>query len=227
MNKIAIVVKKIKVLLFIPLRYLIITHDSYSDVIKPLAEWKTQKGYKAKIVTLSEIGGSDSVSIRNYVVNAYTNWPIKPEYLLLVGNPDQIPFPLFGETTYGYAYTDNYYTNVSGDFHNEILPGRLWVFDTIQVKTIITKILNYDKAPYIDDPLWFRKGSTVISEDGTTHGDSVYWSDARYAHLLMNSANYIQVDSFAGSLGDSSLDVINAVNDGRSYILFRGVGVQE
>jgi hypothetical protein len=207
-------------------RYLIITHDSYADVLKPLAEWKTQKGYKAKIVTLSEIGGSDSVSIRNYVVNAYNTWQIKPEYLLLVGNPDQIPFPQYYATWYGYAYTDNYYADVIGDFHNEILPGRMWVFDTINVKTIIAKILNYDKTPYVGDPLWYKKGSTVISEDGTTHGDSVYWSDARYTHQLMNNANYVQIDSFAGSLGDSSRDVINAVNDGRSYILFRGVGVQ-
>ncbi len=206
-------------------RYLIITHDSYANVLQPLADWKTQKGYKAKIVTLSDIGGSDSVSIRNYVVNAYNTWQMKPEYLLLVGNPDQIPFPIYGQTQFGYAYTDNYYTNVAGDFHNEILPGRLWVFDTMNVKTIIVKVLGYDKTPYTADPFWIRKGTTIVAEDGTTHGDSVYWSDARYAHQHMNNADFVQIDSFATSFGDSSQDVIDAINNGRSYIFFRGEGV--
>jgi len=39
-------------------RYLIITHDNYYEALQPLAEWKTQKGMKAKIVKLSEIGGN-------------------------------------------------------------------------------------------------------------------------------------------------------------------------
>ena len=206
-------------------RYLIITHDSYSEVIKPLADWKTQKGYKAKIVTLSEIGNNDSTSIRNYIVHAYESWQIKPEYLLLVGNRNQIPFPFFITTEYGQGFTDNYYTNVAGDFHNEIIPGRFWVFDTNQVKTIIAKILSYDKTPFMNDPFWFKKGTTIVCEDGTTHGDSVYWSDARYTHGLMENAGYLQIDSFATSLNDSSLDVINAINEGRSYVLYRGEGV--
>ncbi|MCK4674154.1 hypothetical protein KAT67_09265, partial [candidate division WOR-3 bacterium] len=36
-------------------KYLIITHDNYYDALISLAEWKTQKGLKAKIVKLSEI----------------------------------------------------------------------------------------------------------------------------------------------------------------------------
>jgi hypothetical protein len=62
-------------------RYLIITPDAYFDILQPLAQWKTQKGMKAKIVTLSETG-SDSTQIRNYIMNAYNTWSIQPEYLL-------------------------------------------------------------------------------------------------------------------------------------------------
>ncbi len=205
-------------------RYLIITHDSYANVLQPLADWKTQKGYKAKIVTLSDIGGSDSVSIRNYVVNAYNTWQMKPEYLLLVGNPDQIPFPMFWEPDFRFGYSDNFYTDVWGDFHNEILPGRFWVYNTSEVMTVIDKVMNYDKLPYLSDPAWFKKGTTIVNEDGTWHGDSIYWSDARYAHALMNNAGYVQVESLAASLHDTTTDVINAINDGRTYLLYRGLG---
>ncbi len=206
-------------------RYLIITHDSYYEALKPLAEWKTQKGFKAKIVRLSDIG-SDSIQIRNYVVNAYNTWQIKPEYLLLVGNNDQIPFPQY---TFQYllSYSDNYYTNITGDFRNDILPGRFWVFDTIQAKTVVAKILGYEKMPYLADSLWIKKGVTIVQDVGHTDTSCVpvYREDASYAHSLMRNAGYCWIDSFAESRGDSSEDVINAINDGRSYILYRGDGV--
>ncbi len=201
-------------------RYLIITHDSYADALKPLADWKTQKGIKAKIVTLSDIGGSDSISIRNYVINAYNNWSMKPEYLLLVGNKYQIPFPKF---TYppNTFYSDNYYTSVAGNFQNEILPGRFWVFDTLTAKTIVAKVLNYEKFNQPEDTIWVKKGTTIVCED-YTGGDTTYWGDARYAHNLMINAGFIHIDSLAESRGDSSREVLNAINDGRSYILYRG-----
>jgi hypothetical protein len=56
-------------------RYLIITPDAYRAALQPLALWKTQKGMKAKIVTLSETG-TDSTQIRSYIVNAYNTWSI-------------------------------------------------------------------------------------------------------------------------------------------------------
>ena len=207
-------------------RYLIITHDSYYPYLQTLAEWKNQKGYKAKIVTLSEIGGSDSASIRNYVVNAYNTWDIKPEYLLLVGNKLQIPFPRFVTTEFGGAFSDNFYTNVAGDFHNEIIPGRIWVYDTNQVKAVIAKIMSYDKNPFIQDTLWIRKGTTLVVEDNQPpYSDTIYWADTWFTQQLMLDAGFVHIDTFAQSLGDSSMGVVNAINDGRSYIQYRNQGV--
>jgi hypothetical protein len=208
-------------------RYLIITHDNYYNALQPLAEWKTRKGFKTKIVTLSDIGSSDSAQIRNYILNAYTDWQIKPEYVLLVGDKSQIPFPQC--SYHGHIYrTDNYYTNLMGDYKNEIIPGRFWVYSTNNLETVIAKVLSYDKDPYIDDSLWFRKGVTIVNEyEPPPPSDSVYWADARYTYNLMLDAGYTHIDSFATSFGNSSSDVHNAINDGRSYILYRGVGLGE
>lgn len=206
-------------------RYLIITHPDYVDALEPLAEWKTQKGYKAKIVTTDETG-TDSTEIKAYVTNAYNTWDIQPEYLLLVGNKWQVPFPYLSYNNYGVS-TDAYYGNVVGDFHNDIIPGRFWVYDTLQVQTIVSKILGYEKTPYLDDSLWFRKGVTIANEyePGQPPSDSVYWADARYAHLLMNNAGFVHIDSFSYYRGHDHTDVMNAWNDGRSYILYRGTGM--
>ncbi len=204
-------------------RYLIITHDDYFHALKPLVDWKTQKGVKAKIVKLSEIG-SDSTQIRNYIVNAYNSWQVKPEFLLLVGNPTQIPFPRY-DYQGNMGNTDNYYTNIIGDFHNEIMPGRFWVYDTIEVQTIVNKVLSYDKSPNTANRLWLKKGISVVNEDQDSFpADSVYYADARYMHSLMNNAGFVHIDSFSEYAGHYSSNVINAINDGRSYIMYRGVG---
>lgn len=204
-------------------RYLIITHDNYYNAVKPLADWKTRKGLKAKIVKLSETGG-DSVQIKSYIVNAYNTWPIKPEYLLLVGNKNQIPFPRMMQHS-EVCHSDNYYTNVTGNFQNEIIPGRFWVYNTDEVKTIVAKVLGYEKDPYLNDFLWFKKGVTIVNEDiGPPYSDSIYWADARYMHNLMINAGFVHIDSLSESSGHDTIDLLNAINDGRSYILFRGTG---
>jgi len=144
-------------------RYLIITHDDYYSALEPLACWKTQKGVRAKIATLSETG-SDSIAIKAYITSAYNTWQIRPEYLLLVGNKYQLPFPRF--VTAGVtSYSDNYYANVVGDFRNELYHGRLWVSDTVEAKTAVAKILSYEKnPPVMFDSLWYRKGVTIVNE---------------------------------------------------------------
>ncbi len=209
-------------------RYLIITHDDYYNALAPIAEWKTRKGYKTMTVPLSETGSSP-LQIRNYVINAYNTWDIQPEFLLLVGNSDQIPMPPIISEWQGQSLqvaTDNYYTDVAGDFHNEIIPGRFWVSDTVQAKTVVAKVLGYDRNPYLDDSLWFRKGVTIVNEyeEGQPSSESLYWADAHYAIDLMTNAGFVHIDSFAYSLGNSSADVINAMNSGRSYFLYRGIG---
>jgi len=206
-------------------RYLIITHDNYYSALQPLARWKTQKGMKAKIVTLSETG-SDSTEIRNYIVNAYNTWDIRPEYLLIVGNKYQVPFPRFVHAVSLVSYSDNYYANVEGDFHNELYHGRLWVSDTIQAKTVVAKILGYEKDPEVwPDSLWFRKGTTIVNEweQGQPSSAALYWADARIAHQHMLDADFVHIDSFSYWFGHDSTDVLNAINEGRTYILFRGI----
>ncbi|MCK4941388.1 hypothetical protein KAS45_04785, partial [candidate division WOR-3 bacterium] len=123
-------------------RYLIITHDNFYDDILPLAEWKYKKGMRTKIAKLSEIG-SDSLSIKNYITNAYNNWEITPEYLLLVGAPNYIPFPVIN----GW-HTDNYYTNIiETDIYNDILSCRLTVHNQTEAQTVVNKILLYERMP--------------------------------------------------------------------------------
>jgi hypothetical protein len=199
-------------------RYLIITHDNFYNAIQPLAKWKHKKGLRTKVVKLSETGSS-SYQIRNYVVNAFNSWQVKPDFLLLVGAPNFLPFAQIS-----YTYTDNYYTNVTGDIYNEILSGRLTVHNTTEAQTVVNKILAYERTPDMSDSLWFTNASLIARLDWD-NDDSIYWSDTYHAADLMINDDYTIIDTFSNYYGHNTAHVISAINNGRSILMYRGRGV--
>ncbi|KPL13386.1 hypothetical protein AMJ74_05360, partial [candidate division WOR_3 bacterium SM1_77] len=206
-------------------RYLIITHDSFYDAIQPLAEWKHRMGLRTKVVKLSQIGSSMS-AIKAYVDCAYDTWQIPPEFLLLVGSPYHIPFYVFSY----YCYSDNYYTNMDSDIYNEILSGRLTVHNITETQTVVNKILLYEKTPDLSNSLWFINACLIVNEDYYTYppppygDDSIYWSDIRHAKGLMLAHEYNTIDTLSDLLGNNANNVINRVNQGRAFVLYRGCG---
>jgi len=65
--------------------YLIISPDGnefqqWADSIK---KFRTLQGIKTEVVTVSEIGGNNAVTIENYINDAYNTWDIPPAAVLL------------------------------------------------------------------------------------------------------------------------------------------------
>jgi hypothetical protein len=211
--------------IFIPLgfgqttgaKYLIITADAFYNDILPLAQWKHKKGVRTKIVMLSQIG-STQTQIHDYIYNAYNNWTIHPEYVLFVGAPNFIPYPIISN-----IYTDNYYTNMSGDLHNEILSGRLTVHSSTECQTVVNKILNYERTPDTTNTAWFQKGCLIANIDNDAD-DSIYFRDVRYYAARMVNDGYTRVDTLSDYYGHNYNNVYAAVNDGRAFLLYRGSG---
>lgn len=199
-------------------RYLIISHDNFYDAVVPLAQWKHKKGMRTKLVRLSETGSSVT-EIRNYIATAYTTWPIPPEYVLFVGAPNYIPFP-----TVSGVYSDNYYTNITGDLHNEILSGRLTAHSLTEAQTVINKILLYERTPNITDPSWFTQACCIVNM-AYDPDDSIYWSDTYHAAGLMIAEGFTDIDTISNYYGHSASSVIASVNSGRSIVMYRGAGV--
>jgi|GEM_PF-1006949 len=199
-------------------RYLIIAPDSFYDALLPLAQWKTQKGMLAKIAKLSETGHSAS-EIKSYIQNAYNTWDPRPEYVFLVGNGDSIPF-----VTVSGVRSDCYYGNMDDDIYDEIIPGRFPAFNVSEVENYVNKVLNYEKNPYTGDMNWFLKATQMVEVD-YDDDDSIYWGDVMHAESLMYKAGFIHVDMFSDSAGYSASDVYAAIEDGRSFINFRGQSV--
>ncbi len=202
-------------------RYLIITYDNFYPVIKELADWKTKKGMLAKIVKLSEIGGNNATLIKNYIINAYNNWPIRPEYVLLVGYPNLLTS--YYDNTYR-IYTDNWFFDMNGDNKADIPYGRFPARNIKECSLMVKKTLSYEKClTYLIDTLWLRKGCGIVNE-GNDSDDTIYWNDIRlFASYWRNDLYYY--DSLSRLRGNNATDVINRVNDGRNFVIYRGSGV--
>lgn len=205
-------------------RYLIISTDALAPIVQPLAEWKHYSGMQCKVVRLSEIGGADTTAIKNYIRNAYNNWPVQPEYVLLVGSPSALPARFYRvQQQWGY-YSDNVYGDINSDLYMDIPVGRFPAKSARQCSVMVFKTLAYERHPELTDSLWMRRLTTVIRENQDSD-DTIYWNDIRIAATLAGSNNFVSCDSLSFLRGDDANDVVNSVTNGTAMVLYRGTGV--
>jgi len=198
-------------------KYLVISHDNFVNAVKPLIEWKTKKGVLAKCVPLS-VTGNTPTQIKSYIQNAYNTWMPRPEFILLVGSPDLLP-----AYSSGYNYYDGYYADMSGDYEMELCIGRFHCATLAQCSLMVAKSIGYEKSETMHDSAWFSKGTTIVGEDAPP--DPYYQADTRYIRNFWQRAFYTQIDSFISTQGHNATDVINAINDGRTFVVYRGQSV--
>jgi len=194
-------------------KYLIIAPDNFVSAVQPLADWKTKKGVKAKVVPLS-VTGSSASQIKTYIVNAYNNWDIQPEYVLLAGS--SVPYS---------GNSDDYYADMTGSLRIELSVGRFPCSSVDQINNIVAKTLMFERTPYMSDSTWFLKGTTIVREDGSSPPDNVFWENARYIHNHWIHSYYQQIDSFSSARGNNATNVNSAINNGRVFVIFRGEAV--
>jgi hypothetical protein len=150
---------------------LIITTDALKNGFEPLKQAHDATGVQTVIKTLTDIGGSDLESIRNYIRDAYTNWGI--EYVLIGGDTDVVPAAMLwvsgmDENVTYYEETmpsDIYYACLDGPYNYdgdgnwgepndgegggdvdliaEVYVGRACVGSTVEVNNFVTKTVAY------------------------------------------------------------------------------------
>ncbi len=202
-------------------RYLVICKDELQTSIQPLATWKKATGLETMVVPLSQVG-TDTTSIKNYIRNAYNNWVIRPEYVLLVGAPNLLT-SRFYQLQQGQSYSsDNIYSDVNGDVASDIPVGRFPAKSAAQLDVMVAKTLAYQQTPDLTDSLWMRRLTTII-QDRNDDDWQLYWSDVRYAAQLCGQAGgYVGCDSLSTLRGDSWPDIVASVNQGTGLVLYRG-----
>ncbi len=159
--------------------YLILTNSSLAPYFEPLALFKTQRGIRAKVVTLDQVSGypGDDLQekIRNFVIDAYTNWGTV--YLLLGGDDEIVPhrglYDIVNEDYPGYEEVDYdipadiYYGGLDGNWNTdgddrwgepgeddlfaEVIVGRAAVDSPTEAENFVQKVISYQNAPVVVD----------------------------------------------------------------------------
>jgi len=110
------------------------------------------------------------------------------------------------------------------DLDPDVYVGRLPCRNTLEVKTVVNKIIAYEST--IIDPSWFKKMLLVGGD--TFPGNNEYYEGERetnYAASFMEPLGFSFEKLWVsnGNFKDTS-DVINAINQGAGFIFFAGHG---
>jgi hypothetical protein len=197
-------------------KYLIVTHDTFYNSVLPLAEWKHKRGMEVEVAKLSVIGSSSS-AIKSYIQNAYDNWDVPPEYILLVGDTEYLPTV---------ANSDDYYAKLEGsDYLVDAHLGRLSADTVTHADLIVAKTLGYERTPLMEDLDWFRSATLIVRDDYDSGDMEWYYPDTWTAYGFMQTAGFAQIDTLFRRNGSDAADVHAAVTDGRVIVAYRGQGV--
>ena len=191
---------------------LIVVYDDFYDEILPLAEWRHLSGIETKVVKWSEIG-TTAADLRNYIGNAYSTWELPPSFLLIVGDADHIPVNyLFNHPYHGTPTgTDLWYAAIgTTDYLPEIHTARISVDDASQLTSVVNKILDYSKTPYMEEN-WFDDILLAAKQESGRY--FVYGSERVYNFLT--PLGYTCNRQYQGTTPPGSTQgVIDAINAG-------------
>ncbi len=210
--------------------YLIIAPDACMSILHPLAEWKRKLGHEVVLTPLSEIGTSpDNYDIKDYIQNAYDNWEIPPEFVLLVGDVTG-SFVISSFYVEGYAaqwdVSDHPYTLLEGDdYFPDIFIGRFPIQSLMECATVVSKIIHYEgiftEGDWYDSALMISGILSYTSAKPEMYTQYITKMNVRDKLLDFGFDN---VDTFTYPYNVGTQQLITMIDGGYSLINFRGFG---
>jgi hypothetical protein len=211
-----------------PVGMIILTDTSFSKIIKPLVEWKTRKGFR--ITTLykgAALAGSTNTELKDTLRKIYlasTPEMPPPQYLLIIGDLSIIP-----KSPGTSNLSDLYYGEFTGgtDYIPEMYIGRLPAKDTAQVRSMVDKILQYERFEFADTNKFYTNALITAGNDG---GYATYMNGhINYANsYYINTANGLNTTAWQhpqSALMDDSLKFL--LNQGLGFLNYTGHGAAD
>ena len=194
-------------------KYLIVTSNALKPVFQTLADWKTQKGVKAKVLTTEEIdnnytGATQQLRIKKALKDYYNGTHRGLKYALLGGGVSVIPaqyccvvasnikedtpsdlfYACFDTMDWDTCEKGEYgelKTNV--DIAPDITVTRLPAVTASEAETMVNRIIAYEKNPNCDN--WEDKilmSGSMISKyyNNNTVSDAQYQCDSIYTTCI-------------------------------------------
>ncbi|MBU1708294.1 hypothetical protein KKB28_10340, partial [bacterium] len=213
---------------------LIISPGNFTNELEDFVTWKEKAGYVVTVVQEGDIGTNpNSLQLRNYIINQYNTLIPTPDYLIFVGNAQQLavsmlhtddPHTLFSDYSLPGNYTnENYYAAIVGDdVFPELFFGRWVVGSEEEVLKIARRTIYHERNPFGTNPetldsVRFSKASVTSDDWPETQAQT-----KRYVRQMMLASDFAHVDTAFGTHNPQQL--INWVREGRNYVNYRGAG---
>ncbi len=206
---------------------LCIMPDDFVNSFQPYADWKRKSGTDVVITKFSDIGATsyNASIIKEHITDAYHNWDYPPTYVLMVGDAGTFPVEI---VNYDYSFAnEDYFVEIDGnDFFPEMMIGRFTNQNDYKLQVMVNKFIKYEKEPYTTDTSWFKKGLCCSNNE---YESQVYTKQFAASRMIedggFTSVDTMMSDSDWGSGCTYHLsNVIAAINEGRSYLNYRGEG---
>lgn len=192
----------------IPYSMVIVAPKEYENTLKDFVCWKKQQGFNIIELYTNEIGNT-SDSIKTYLNNLYnSDTNLCFDYLLICGDIEQIPsFAIYSEENEQEVhYTDLYYAEYTQDSIPDVFYGRISARDTLELKNILDKTINYESYNFEDDD--FLDKALVVAG---------YENKYNAPKMLDGQNNYIK--NYLSPLMDTSIYYHNQSLTNRNNIL--------
>ncbi|HLG02453.1 MAG TPA: C25 family cysteine peptidase, partial [Bacteroidia bacterium] len=202
---------------------LIICHGPFMPAMQSFVAWKNRKGIITTMVDVATVGNS-ATNIKNYVANYYNSNNLA--FVLLVGDHAEVTS---SQTTAGPS--DNDYAFISGaDSYPELLIGRFSAETSSHVTTMVTRTLEYERAPLAGT--FYETCMGIGSNQGPGDDNEMDYEHERNIGNLLLTYNYNTfLEVYDGSQGGNdapgspgATDVSVPVNAGLGLINYTGHG---
>jgi hypothetical protein len=167
--------------------YIIITHSNYLAAADSIANWKRQMGYTVDVVSSNSWS---ALSVKNAVSTRYNSWTPKPDYLLIIGDHQDVPAEIHytqdGTETFG---SDLYYVCMDGsnDFVPDMAKGRISPSSATNAMMQAQRIINYERNPIVDSLFYQNALNCAMYQDDNNDG----YADRRFLHTSENIRTYL------------------------------------
>ncbi|HHE37314.1 MAG TPA: hypothetical protein ENL20_01935, partial [Candidatus Cloacimonetes bacterium] len=191
------------------------TSTSVETYLDLLVDWKHQKGFE--VTTVDFASGTSSSTIKSYIQTAYDTWDNPPEFVCLVGDAGgnfNIPTSYMdgGEGDQYYALLEG------GDILADLFIGRLSFNYIDELATIVYKILNYEKEPYMTETSWYNE--ILLVGDPSQSGPSCITTKRSIKEMINDNESGFSYDEIY--YGSCANEMNSSMNDGVLYFNYRG-----
>ncbi len=190
-----------------------------NPIASNLFNWRKEQGWTVYTASTTQTGTSTS-SIKSYIQDAYDTWENPPAYVTFIGDGSgSFSIPVYTISSYS-AGGDHWYGLLEGnDDLEDVFLGRLSIENLVDLSTLVTKTIKYEKATTIPDTTYYTR--TLLVADTSPSGQSTIITNL-FVKEIMSEYNdeYTFIEHFGNSPSPSL--VSSGMNAGVGFWNYRG-----